>query len=108
PAPKMYAGLAASPDLIIANEVVRIAVAEGHSIIAIFDHVLLVKSVLRSPTEIDALGAVPHPVAADNRTLRPRTRVQGESSPILQMTVLHEHVMGNAPDDSVAIKIPHG
>ena len=62
---------------------------------------------LGAPAEVDALGGTLHPVAPDDRTLGPRTRVKGESDTIVQMTVLHEHVVGNAPDDAVAIEIAH-
>jgi len=38
----------ASADLIVANEIVRIGVAKGHSIIAIFNDILFVDAMLRA------------------------------------------------------------
>ena len=70
------AGLAALSNLIIANEIVRVAVAKGHPILALFDHVLLVESVLRTPAKVDTLGAALHSISPNNRTLGSGPRVK--------------------------------
>src|SRR4026208_19409 len=75
PATKVDAGLAASPDVIVADEIVGIAVTEGHSIAAVLDHVLLIEPMLRAPAKVDAFGRTLHPVAANNGTLRARPGV---------------------------------
>src|SRR5205807_9637367 len=58
-------------------------------------------------SDVHTLGVVMHSVPAHERTLRPRTLVQRESRSIVQVTVLDEHLVGNAPDNAVAIKIAH-
>src|SRR5438094_708379 len=60
PTTKVDSSLATSPYVIVANEIVRITVAEGHPIVAILDRVLFVQPMLRAPAEVNALGAVPH------------------------------------------------
>ena len=62
---------------------------------------------LGAPAKVDALRGTLHPVAPDDRTLGARTGVKRESGAIVQMTVLNEHVVRNAPDDAVAIEIAH-
>src|SRR5439155_19715863 len=107
PAAKVNARLAASPNVIVANEIVRITVAEGHPIVAILDHVLFVKSVLGAPAEVDALGAMPHSVAPHDRALRSGTGVKGKPGTVVEVTVLNDHVVRNSPDDAVAVEIAH-
>src|SRR6185436_12560831 len=75
---------------------------------AIFDHVLFVKSMLRAPAKVDALRAVPHSISPNNGTLGTRTGMQREPGSILEMTVLDEHVVRDAPDNAVTVKITHG
>src|SRR5438093_249967 len=62
---------------------------------------------LRAPAEVDALGATPHLVASDDRTLRAGSRVKGESGAAVEVTVFYEHVVRNPPDDPVAVKVAH-
>lgn len=108
PAAEGGARLGASQDLVLADEVVRVRVAERHAIAAIFDDYLLVESVPRAPAEPDALGAAPHPVAPDHRAPGPRARVKGEPRAIVELAVLDEDVVRHAPDDAVAAKLTHG
>src|SRR5439155_17209302 len=63
-APKMNACLATAADVVIPDQIVRIAVPESHSVIAMFDHILLVKLVLRAPAEVNPFGPALHPFAA--------------------------------------------
>ena len=83
PAAKVDTRFATPSDVIITNEVVRITVTKGHSVRAVFDYVLLVESMLGAPAEVDALATTLHSVATDDRTLRPRAGVKGESDAIV-------------------------
>ena len=69
------AGLAAPSDAAVANEIVRITVTQGHAMVEVLDQVPLVSSGLCARAEVDAIGTALDPIATDNRTLRPRTRV---------------------------------
>src|SRR5215470_12127307 len=62
---------------------------------------------LRAPAEVNALGAVLHSVAPDNRPLGPGTRVKGQPGTVVQMALLHHDIMRNAPDDAVAVEVAH-
>src|SRR5437870_1379171 len=84
PTTKVDSSLATSPYVIVANEIVRITVAEGHPIVAILDRVLFVQPMLRAPAEVNALGAVPHSIAPDDRTLRSGAGVKRQSGAIMQ------------------------
>src|SRR5205823_4760270 len=84
-----------------------IAVTEGHPIFTLFDHVLLVESVLRAPAKVDALGAALHSIFSHDRTLRSGPRVNRQPGAIIEVAVFHLHIVRNAPDDAVAVEIPH-
>src|SRR5207237_1191484 len=107
-AAKVDAGFAAAADVVLANQVVRIAVAERHSVAALFDEVLLVEPVLRSPTEVNSFGTALDTVAANDRALRTGTGVNGQPGAVVKMTILNDHVMGDSPDDPVAIEVSDG
>src|SRR5207249_4144115 len=98
---------------VIANQVVGIFMPQRHAIVAVIDHVLFVEAMLSAPAEVDALGTMAHAVSPDNRTLGTRTGVNSEPNAVMQLTVLHEHMVRNAPHDAVAIEladrhVPHG
>src|SRR5262249_35560556 len=107
PAAEVDAGLAAAADFVVANEVIRIAVAEGHAVAAILDRVLLVEAVLGAPAEVDSLGALPHAVAANDRALGAGARVDGEADAVGQLAVFHEDVVRDAPDNAIAVEVPY-
>ena len=107
PAAKADTRLATPPDVIITNQVVRITVTKSHPVRAVFNNVLLIESMLGTPAKVDTLATTLHSVATDDRTLRTRARVKGESDAIMQMTVLDQYVVGNTPDDAVAVEITY-
>src|SRR5262249_50568135 len=106
-AAEMDTRLAATPNVVVPDKVVRVAVAERHPVLAILDHVLFIEAVLGAPAEIDTLGAMFHVVASDDGTLRPGIGVNGEPDAVVQVTILYEPVVGDAPDDAVAVEIAH-
>src|SRR4030095_5256398 len=95
------------PDVIVTNEVIGITVTEGHPIVTVLDHVLLVESMLRTPAEVNAFGAALNVVVTHDGTLATRTRMKGEPHAVVQMTVLYEDIVGDAPDNPVAVEIAH-
>src|SRR5262249_30487455 len=89
-------------------QIVRVFVAQCDAIGAFFDDVLFVESMLGAPAEVDALGAALHLVAADNGTLRARAGMHREPDAVVEMAVLHQHIVRDAPDDAVAVEVAHG
>src|SRR5262249_46884363 len=62
---------------------------------------------LRAPAEVDALAAALDSVAPDDRTLGPGTRVKGEPDTVVEVALLHDDIVRNAPNDAIAVEIAH-
>ena len=104
--PKEHAHLAALGDVVVADHVVGIAVANGDAVRpALLDDVLLGQAVLHAPAEENADIIAFDLITADYRPLRPGTGVQTEAGVIVAVAILDQDIVADLPTDAVAVVI---
>src|SRR5262249_61127740 len=103
-AAEQHADLAAAADVIVADEVVGIAMADGDAEVAgVLDDVLLGQAVLDAPAEEQPDGVPLQLVATDGGPLRPGARVQAQVGIVVTVTALDGHIVTDLPADAVAV-----
>src|SRR5262245_38034069 len=103
-AAEQHADLAAAADVIVADEVVGIAMADGDAEVAgVLDDVLLGQAILDAPAEEQADGVPLQLVATDDGSLRAGAGVQAQVGIIVTVTALDGHIVTDLPADAVAV-----
>src|SRR5262249_55429005 len=107
--PKQHAGLAAPQDLVAANHVVRVAMADGDAIrAAVLDNVVLSQAELDAPAEEQANVVATQLVAANDRPLRTRSGMQAETGVVVTVALLDDDIVTDLPADAVAVVLAGG
>src|SRR5262249_46376645 len=103
------AHLTAALDLVVADDVVGIVVADRDAVVAVaLDPVLLGQAVFHTPAPEQADRVPFQPVAADQGTLRARAGVEAEVGVVVAVAVLDHHVVANLEADAVAVVVVGG
>src|SRR5262249_49082838 len=101
---EQHSRLTAAHHVVVADEVVRVAVADRDAVTAaVLDHVLLGHGGPHPPAEEQADVVAPQPVAPDDRPLRAGPRVQAQAGVVVAVAALHDDVVADLPADAVAV-----
>ena len=103
---KQNADLAAVRDIVVAHYVVSVVVADGDAVISTtVDAVLFRQAVLHAPAPEDADGVAFESVIAEQRSLRPRSRMHAQVRVVVTVTVFNHDIMANLKADTVAVVV---
>ena len=103
------ADFAAGADVVVANDVVRVAMANGDAeALVALDDVLFRQAPADAPAQEKTQVVVDHAISANDGALGAGARVEPEPGVVVAVAVFRQHVVANLPAQAVAVVVARG